>query len=126
MTMPAEPTDRTHVYNQFVIRVEERDRLQAYLGSHGIPTEVYYPLPLHLEPAFAYLGYKPGDLPYAEQACEEVLALPVFPEMPPELQVEVVNYMAHFYQRSRSVAVQSNPQTTRAKRAELPWISTAA
>ena len=72
-----------HVWHHFVIRVPDgkRDALRAHLQSREIETEVYYPTPLHLQPCFASLGYKPGDLPHAERACSEVLALPVHPDL---------------------------------------------
>ncbi|HEY1586132.1 MAG TPA: DegT/DnrJ/EryC1/StrS family aminotransferase, partial [Polyangia bacterium] len=77
-----EPVD-AHVWHHFVVRVPNgrRDALRAHLASHDIETEVYYPTPLHLQPCFASLGYKPGDLPHAERACAEVLALPVHPDL---------------------------------------------
>ena len=62
ITLPIEPAGRRHVYNQFVIRVQKRDQLRDHLRSRGIPTEIYYPSPLHLQPAFAYLGYSPGSI----------------------------------------------------------------
>lgn len=71
----------THVYHQYVIRVQNRDRVQAFLKNKGISTAVYYPLPLHLQSCYAGLGYKEGDLPVAEKACQEVLALPIDPDM---------------------------------------------
>jgi dTDP-4-amino-4,6-dideoxygalactose transaminase len=72
------------VYNQYVVRVPDRDRVKKRLADRGITTGVYYPLPLHLQKCFAYLGYKEGDLPVTEQACREVLALPIYPELPEE------------------------------------------
>ena len=74
------------VYNQYVVRIPGggRDRVKQRLADAGIGTGVYYPIPLHLQECFAYLGYKEGDLPESERACEEVLALPVYPELPEE------------------------------------------
>jgi dTDP-4-amino-4,6-dideoxygalactose transaminase len=69
------------IYNQYVVRVPDRDRVRAALTAAGIGTNIYYPLSLHLQPCFAHLGYKPGDFPVAERATQEVLALPVYPEL---------------------------------------------
>ena len=74
VTLPARSSDSTHIYNQFVIRVPERDRLRAHLQSSGIGTEVYYPVPLHLQPCFRELGYRVGSLPVAEMAANQALA----------------------------------------------------
>ena len=98
ITLPAVPENCTHVYNQFVIRVPERDSLRAHLRSQGILTEIYYPSPLHLEPAFAGT-YKPGDFPVAERACREALALPIYPEMSERQQESVAQAIAEYYQR---------------------------
>ena len=95
--LPFCPDDCGHVYNQFVLRVPERDELRQHLRNAGIPTEVYYPYPLHMQPAFAYLGYREGDFPETERACREVLALPVFPELTESQQSTVVNAIAEFY-----------------------------
>jgi len=95
--LPIEPEGMRHVYNQFVIRVTSRDKLRDHLLRMGIPTEIYYPEPLHLQPAFTYLGYKPGDLPQAEAACLQVLALPIYPELTEEHQAEVVHSIHQFY-----------------------------
>jgi len=96
---PSEPAKCTHVYNQFTIRAQKRDELRAFLTEEGIPTEVYYPSPLHLQAAFAYLGYKPGQFPEAERASREVLALPIYPEITRNQQELVVQSMASFYKQ---------------------------
>jgi dTDP-4-amino-4,6-dideoxygalactose transaminase len=86
-----------HVYNQYVVRVPDRDALARALGERGIGTAVYYPRPLHLQPCFAGLGYGPADFPEAERACAEVLALPVYPELPPGALERVVAEIGRFY-----------------------------
>ena len=95
--LPFCPDGSGHVYNQFVIRVPERDELRQHLRSAGIPTEVYYPYPLHMQPAFSYLGYQEGDFPETERACREILALPIFPEFTESQQNTVVDTIAKFY-----------------------------
>ena len=100
-TSPIRPLARTpeatHVFHQYVVRAARRDELRQFLAGHKIGSEIYYPLPLHLQPAFSYLGLKAGDLPVAEQASREVLALPMFPELTePEIQ-RVVEAIAEFY-----------------------------
>jgi dTDP-4-amino-4,6-dideoxygalactose transaminase len=86
-----------HVFHQYVIRAERRDELRKFLADRKIGTEIYYPLPLHLQPVFAYLGLKEGDLPIAEQAAKEVLALPMFPELREDEIRRVVESIAEFY-----------------------------
>jgi dTDP-4-amino-4,6-dideoxygalactose transaminase len=95
--LPSTPEGRGHVYNQFVIRVPRREELRAYLDSQGIPTDVYYPSPLHVQPAFSYLGYEHGSFPEAEKASTEVLALPVYPELSRQDQERVVATISDFY-----------------------------
>jgi len=97
--LPSAPADRVHVYNQFVIRCPRRDDLREFLRDRGVPTEIYYPKPLHLQPAFAYLGYKPGQLPQAEAASREALALPIYPELMEHHQAVVVRTIAQFFDR---------------------------
>ena len=87
----------THVFYVYTVRVRQRDQLRAYLSEHGVSTDVYYPLALHLQPCFASLGYQKGDFPAAEQAAEEALALPMYPELSEAQQVYVVEQMARFY-----------------------------
>jgi dTDP-4-amino-4,6-dideoxygalactose transaminase len=86
-----------HVYHQYVIRAQRRDDLRQFLADRKIGTEVYYPIPIHLQPAFAYLGYREGDLPESERAAREVLALPMFPELTEDEQQWVVENVADFY-----------------------------
>jgi len=88
--LPVTAPGNLHTYHQFTIRHRQRDALQAYLKEHGIATAVYYPLPLHLQEAYRHLGYQRGDFPHAERAAEEVLSLPVHPE----LSVEQIDYVA--------------------------------
>ena len=90
VVLPVQPEGLHHVYNQFVIRTPQRDQLREHLRNRGIPTEIYYPFPLHLQPAFAGLGYRPGTFPESEEASRQVLALPVFPQMTEEQQQGVV------------------------------------
>ena len=101
LALPLAPVGSFHVYNQFSICAPRRDELQECLRNWGISTEVYYPSPLHLEPAFGYLGYRGSDFPKAEAACREVLSLPIYPELTLEQQRIVVAAIARFY-RSRA------------------------
>lgn len=95
--LPAESDSGLHVYNQFVIRARDRDKLRAYLTDHAIGTEIYYPLPLHLQECFKDLGYRAGDFPESERAANETLAIPVYPELTPDAQGRVVETIASFY-----------------------------
>src|SRR6202035_1270865 len=91
-----------HIFNQYVVRVQRRDELKARLAEHGIGSESYYPVPLHLQTCFAYLGYRAGDFPHSEQAAKETLALPIYPELERGQLAHVVATVAEFYADSGS------------------------
>lgn len=97
VTMPVEAPDRTHIYNQFVVRVPQRDALRAHLDAAGIGAEVYYPVPFHLQECFAGLGYQAGAFPVAEAAALTSLALPIYPELTEAQQAAVVTAVRTFY-----------------------------
>jgi dTDP-4-amino-4,6-dideoxygalactose transaminase len=86
-----------HIYNQYTIRVKNRDRLQAFLKERGIGTEVYYPVPLHLQECFRELGYREGDFPVSEEAARSVLSLPIYPELTAGQKDYVVDTIRSFY-----------------------------
>jgi dTDP-4-amino-4,6-dideoxygalactose transaminase len=94
---PAASAGHRHIYNQYVIRGARRDALQAHLAKARVGTEVYYPIPLHLQQCFGYLGHRPGDCPEAERAAVETLALPIYPELTETQLAHVVGALAAFY-----------------------------
>lgn len=95
------PYQTRHVFNQFTIQCERRDELKAHLASRGVGSEIYYPLPLHLQECFADLGYAAGDLPVSERVAQRALSLPVYPELSEEDQDYVVSVLAEFYKDSK-------------------------
>lgn len=97
VTLPVTVPGQRHIYNQYVIRVPERDKLKTHLGEAGIGTEIYYPVPLHVQKCFAYLGGKEGDCPESERAARDTLAIPIYPELRQEQLQYVVDTIARFY-----------------------------
>jgi dTDP-4-amino-4,6-dideoxygalactose transaminase len=93
---PVAPEGYEHVYHQYTIRIEQRDALRKFLSERKIGSTVYYPHPLHLQPLYASLGHKPGDFPHSERAAQEVLSLPMYPELRQEQIVRVVEAVAEF------------------------------
>ncbi len=99
VTLPVEPAERRHIFNQFVIRTPDRDGLKQHLDERGIGTEIYYPVPFHLQPCFSYLGHRRGDFPQAERAAADSLALPIYGELTAAQQETVVTAIGEFVQR---------------------------
>jgi len=97
LQLPTIQYENCHIFNQYVIRVPERDRLRKFLTEAGIGTDIYYPLPLHLQECYAFLKHKQGDFPVSERAAEEVLALPIYPELTEGQQTVVVDRIKAFY-----------------------------
>ena len=95
--LPAAAESNFHIYNQFVIRCGERDDLRSFLAQAGIGTEIYYPIPLHLQECYRHLGYKEGAFPESEKAARETLALPIYPELARSQQDYVVEKIKEFY-----------------------------
>ncbi len=95
--LPAIQYQNRHIFHQYVIRVPDRDRLREFLTEKGIGTDIYYPVPLHLQECYSFLKYREGDLPNSEEASREVLALPIYPELSEEQQKKVVDGIEAFY-----------------------------
>ena len=112
VTTPAVVADR-HIFNQYVIRVSGRNELQAHLQKKGIGTEVYYPVPLHVQECFAYLGYKNGDFPESEAAAKQTLALPVHPELSEAQARYVVDSLREFFDKAAPAMAGAQTQAGR-------------
>jgi dTDP-4-amino-4,6-dideoxygalactose transaminase len=110
--LPAVVSDR-HIFNQYVIRVSSRDELQAHLKKNGVGTEVYYPVPLHLQECFAYLGYKAGAFPESERAARETLALPIQPELTEPQARFVVECVSEFLDKTTPALAGAQSNATR-------------
>jgi dTDP-4-amino-4,6-dideoxygalactose transaminase len=93
---PGLPQDKSHVFHQYVVRSRRRDDLRQHLAARGIATGVHYPLPVHLQPAAAHLGYSAGDFPVTEQLADEIVSLPMFPELTDEQIAYIADAIAHF------------------------------
>jgi len=104
VALPVEPAGFRHIFNQFVIRVADRDTLKAHLDRRQIGNEIYYPVPFHLQPCFAGLGYRSGDFPVAERAANESLAIPIYSELTLEQQQTVVDAIAECLGRAGTPA----------------------
>jgi dTDP-4-amino-4,6-dideoxygalactose transaminase len=99
VTPPPAPRGARHIYNQYCIRAQRRDELRAHLAANGVGAEIYYPLALHMQQCFAYLGHAPGDFPESLRATRETLALPIYPELEQSQLQYVVDTIAAFYRQ---------------------------
>jgi dTDP-4-amino-4,6-dideoxygalactose transaminase len=97
LTTPAAAVEGRHIFNQYIVRAKDRDALREHLTARSIGTEIYYPVPLHLQKCFAYLNHAPGDFPESERAAAETLALPVYPELTQAQLDHVIASVADFY-----------------------------
>jgi dTDP-4-amino-4,6-dideoxygalactose transaminase len=111
VTVPGEEPRGRHVWNQYVVRIADgrRDALRTHLAGQGVGTEIYYPVPLHMQKCFEHLGWHSGDLPHTEQAAAETLALPIFPELTAAEQRTVVGRIAEFFHPARRPSPAKKP-----------------
>ncbi|MFA5050682.1 MAG: DegT/DnrJ/EryC1/StrS family aminotransferase [Patescibacteria group bacterium] len=100
ISVPYLAKNNEHVYHQYTIRAQKRDELQQYLIKNNIPSVIYYPVPLHLQPVFKHLGHKEGDLPETEKAGREVLSLPIYPELPEKNQNFIIEKIKEYYKKN--------------------------
>ncbi|MFA6145791.1 MAG: DegT/DnrJ/EryC1/StrS family aminotransferase [Patescibacteria group bacterium] len=100
ISIPYLAENNEHVYHQYTIRAQKRDELQQYLTQNNIPSVIYYPVPLHLQPVFKNLGFKEGDLPETEKAGKEVLSLPIYPELPEKNQKFIIEKIKEYYKKN--------------------------
>jgi dTDP-4-amino-4,6-dideoxygalactose transaminase len=107
VTLPVEPVGYHHIFNQYVIRVPDRERVRTYLADHGIGTEIYYPVPFHLQQCFASLGHRRGDFPQAEAAADSTLAVPIYGELTADQQDLVVRTIADALEASTNLSLRS-------------------
>lgn len=103
ISLPYIAPGNRHIFNQYIIRAKDRNNLQDFLKANGIGTEVYYPLPLHLQECFSNLRYKEGDIPESEKAAKGTLALPIYPELTLEQQEYIVHKLKDFYSGRRNI-----------------------
>ena len=103
VVLPVESPGCRHIFNQFIIRVADRDALKAHLDARRIGTEIYYPVPFHRQPCFSALRHKAGDFPHAERAAAETLALPIYSELTDDQQEVVVDAIAEFVRNTSAM-----------------------
>nr|MBA2252032.1 DegT/DnrJ/EryC1/StrS family aminotransferase [Nitrospirales bacterium] len=97
VTLPTTAKGNEHVFNQFTVRAQKRDELRAYLRDQGVGTEIYYPVPMHLQTCYRDLGYQKGSFPISERAAEDVLSLPIYTELTDDQLIGVVETIDAFY-----------------------------
>ena len=99
LRLPTTQYQNRHIFHQYVIRAPKRNELRQFLNEQGVGTDIYYPVPLHLQECYSFLKCRPGDCPVSEKPSEEVLPLPIYPELTEEQQAYVVDRIGAFYKR---------------------------